>query len=183
MPMNNDLRYIDNLFRSALEKHEETPSPSVKEGLIADLDKKDVKSYKKRFIGWKKTALFLLLILAGFILYESGILETRTAHSTGKIINEKAGTGTSVNDTTTDRGADNASIAIPDVDRKEVLRKKKHVAGERTGEGINEFFHSKQKENKNPAKDDIRIKKNKRDGELMVIKKRPGAPQIISLMV
>ncbi len=58
----------------------------VKESLFAHLDKKDAESYKKRFIGWKRIALLLLLILAGLILYESGIVKTGTAHSTKEIV-------------------------------------------------------------------------------------------------
>ena len=48
--MSNDLHNIDDLFRSALEEKEETPSTAVKESLLANLDKKDAGSYKKRFI-------------------------------------------------------------------------------------------------------------------------------------
>jgi hypothetical protein len=40
------------------------------------LDKKDAESSKRRVIGWKRIALLLLLLLTGFVLYESGILSS-----------------------------------------------------------------------------------------------------------
>ena len=79
--MNKDLHDIDKLFWSALEGHEEIPSAGVKESLDAALDKKDAEVYKKRFIIWKRTALLLLLLLAGFVLYDSGILKTDSDRS------------------------------------------------------------------------------------------------------
>ncbi len=75
--MNRDLHDIDELFRSALEEYKDTPSPEVKESLDAVLDKQDAEKYKKRFIIWKRTALLLLLLLTGFVLYESGIIKKR----------------------------------------------------------------------------------------------------------
>jgi hypothetical protein len=74
--MNKDLHDMDELFRSELEGYKETPSAGVKESLIAALDKKDAGSYKKRFVAWKRTALLLLLLLSGILLYESGVLKT-----------------------------------------------------------------------------------------------------------
>jgi len=61
MAMSKNLHYIDDLFRSALEENEVTPSDSVKESLVAHLDKKDIDNYKKRFIGWKRAAIVFLL--------------------------------------------------------------------------------------------------------------------------
>ncbi len=74
--MNRDLHDIDEFFRSALEGNEEPPSAGVKESLDAALDKQDAEKYKKRFIRWKRAALLLLLLLAAFVLYESGIIKT-----------------------------------------------------------------------------------------------------------
>jgi hypothetical protein len=79
--MSKDLHNIDDIFNSAYRRLEEDPSPGVWENINAGLDKKDAESYKKRFIGWKRAALFLLLLLTGFILYESGILKTDSTHS------------------------------------------------------------------------------------------------------
>ncbi len=74
--MNKDLHDIDELFRAGLDGYEETPSSGVKENLDAILDKQDAEKYKKRFMLWKRAALLLLLLLAGFVLYESGIIKT-----------------------------------------------------------------------------------------------------------
>jgi Outer membrane protein beta-barrel domain len=87
--MNKDLHDIDELFRSALDGHEEIPSAAVKSSLDAALDKKDAESYKKRFIGWKRTALLLLLLLAGFALYELVILKQEADHSGQAVADQK----------------------------------------------------------------------------------------------
>jgi Outer membrane protein beta-barrel domain len=87
--MNKDLHDIDDLFRSELEGYEETPSAALKERLIAALDKKDAESYKKRFIGWKRMALLLLLLLSGILLYESGILKTGSTGSGKRTAGDK----------------------------------------------------------------------------------------------
>ena len=79
--MNKDLHDIDNLFRSSLESYEETPSPYVRERLEAALDKREAESYKKRFLVWKRAAILLLVLLLGFVLYDTGILWTRPENS------------------------------------------------------------------------------------------------------
>ena len=73
--MSKDLHNIDEVFNSAYKQFEEDPSPGVWEKINAGLNKKNSELYKRRFIGWKRTAIFLLLLLTGFILYESGILK------------------------------------------------------------------------------------------------------------
>jgi hypothetical protein len=80
MRMRKDLHNIDEVFNSAYKQLKEDPSPDVWEKINAGLDKKDAESYKKRFIGWKRMSILLLLLLAGFILYESGILKTGSTH-------------------------------------------------------------------------------------------------------
>ncbi len=82
--MNKDLHDIDKLFLDTLEGYEEKPSAALKENLDAALDKKEAKKYKKRFIIWKRTALLLLLLLAGLLIYESGVIKTRQGNYTAK---------------------------------------------------------------------------------------------------
>jgi hypothetical protein len=79
--MSKDLHNMDDIFNSAYRQFEETPSANVWEKINAGLDKKDAGSYKKRLIGWKRTAILLFLLLTGFILYESGILKKGSGHS------------------------------------------------------------------------------------------------------
>ena len=69
--MNKDLHNMDDLFRSRLNAYKEFPSAGVKESLMAALEKKDAKSYKRRFIGWKRTALLLSFLLTALVLYET----------------------------------------------------------------------------------------------------------------
>ncbi len=82
--MPKDLHDIDELFRSGLDDFEATPSAGVKENIDAVLDKQDAEKYKKRFIIWKRAALLLLLLLAGFVIYESGLIKKGTGHYTAK---------------------------------------------------------------------------------------------------
>ncbi len=79
---------MDELFRTALDGYEVTPSPGLKESLDAALDKKEAEKYKRRFILWKRTALFLLLLLAGFVIYESGLIKKDSDVYTSKNVNE-----------------------------------------------------------------------------------------------
>ncbi len=90
--MKEDVHNIDDLFRSALEHHEEAPSPAVKENLNVLLDKQDAAAYKRKYTAWKRIAIFFLLLLAGIILYESGILKTGFDHSKENTITNKSGT-------------------------------------------------------------------------------------------
>lgn len=81
--MHKDLHDIDELFRTGLNDYKATPSAGVKENIDAALDKQDAEKYKKRFILWKRTALLLLLSLAGFVLHESGLIKSGdTGHLT-----------------------------------------------------------------------------------------------------
>lgn len=82
--MNKDLHNIDDLFHSALGQYEEIPSAEVKKNLEAALDKKDAESFKRKLTIWKRTALFLLLLLSGFVLYETGFRKTGPRHSDEK---------------------------------------------------------------------------------------------------
>jgi hypothetical protein len=82
--MNKDLHHIDELFRSELDDYKVTPSAGAKENIDAALDKQDAEKYKKRFIIWKRAAFFLLLLLAGFVLYESGFIKTGRVNYTEK---------------------------------------------------------------------------------------------------
>ncbi|HVZ56790.1 MAG TPA: hypothetical protein VG870_09055, partial [Chitinophagaceae bacterium] len=68
--MDKDLHHIDDLFREALEGHQEPPSPQVWEGLESDLDRKDALTYRKKFRAARRVAAILLLLLASFLLYE-----------------------------------------------------------------------------------------------------------------
>lgn len=80
--MNKDLHDMDDLFHAALEGHEEMPSAGLKERLDAALDKKEAEKYKKRFIFWKRVSLLLLLLLAGFVLFDSGVIKKRSSPDT-----------------------------------------------------------------------------------------------------
>lgn len=84
MRMNKDLQDIDELFRSQLEGYKEKPSSALKENLDAALDKKEAENYKRRFIIWKRMALLLVLLLAGFILFDSGLIKTGSRNLTTK---------------------------------------------------------------------------------------------------
>jgi hypothetical protein len=87
--MNKDLHNIDDIFNSAHREFEEEPSSDVWNKINAGLDKKDAESYKRRFIGWKRVSILSLLLLAGFILYESGIVKTSSGNSTDNATRKK----------------------------------------------------------------------------------------------
>ena len=68
--MNKNLHDRDDLFRAAYQRFEEEPSSAVWEKLNATLDKKDGKSNKKRSL-IIKGVLILVMLLAGYILFDS----------------------------------------------------------------------------------------------------------------
>lgn len=75
--MDKNLHNIDDLFSKAYNSFEEHPTDAVWEKLSTALDKDDAEKYKKRFIGWKRIAVILLLMLSGLIIYESHIITKR----------------------------------------------------------------------------------------------------------
>ncbi len=83
--MKKDLHDIDDLFRSALNDYEEAPPAWIKEKLDATLKKNPNRSEKRNFTGWKKTLLFLVLLAAGFNLYELSLLKINSLHGFNSI--------------------------------------------------------------------------------------------------
>ena len=78
--MNEDQHKIDEIFSSAYRQFEEDPSSAAWEKITAGLDRKDIESYKKTSAVWKRMAIFLFLLLAGFLLDESGLLKKGILH-------------------------------------------------------------------------------------------------------
>jgi hypothetical protein len=124
---------MDDIFNSAYRQFEEDPSSDVWEKINAGLDKKDAESFKKRFIGWKRAAILLLLLLTGFILYESGILKTGSGHFKDNTITKKTDAPgvpaekheTNQNNTLADKTNNDESNSI----NKEVSERKEDIAG------------------------------------------------------
>ena len=69
--MINNVHDTDDYFQSAYRQFEEEPSSAVWEKIDAALDKKDAKSNKIQFIVWRRAAIVLAMVLAGFLLYNS----------------------------------------------------------------------------------------------------------------
>ena len=68
--MDKDLHNIEDLFRSALEDNEESPSAKVWDTVDNSLDKDNVISIKKKYRMLKKLSLLLLLLLIALSIYE-----------------------------------------------------------------------------------------------------------------
>ena len=127
--MNKNLRDIDELFRSPLQFYEEIPSNFARDKLFASLDQADAESYKRRFRAWKRTAIALCFLLLGFVLYETGIMNTRRENlekesaiekrnqvSPGKKANEKNDgfSATQITDGSAVKLKNNAGLSKPD---------------------------------------------------------------------
>ena len=78
------------------------------EKLQAGLDKQDATKYKRRFIGWKRIAILLLLLLSGFIIYETGVFKTHNENNEN-VVNSNSPTqnNSSANATTKPQNIDN----------------------------------------------------------------------------
>ena len=179
--MNKDLHDIDELFRSALEGKKETPSAFVKESLLAHLDKKDAESYKKRFIVWKRAAILLLVLLAGIVLYESGIVKTGAGYSTNKIIPKKQDPGIPDNNPITDQANTNKIFEEPASENKKPFSKKEDT----TNGGLSTQAHNlktpRQKDNRDSNADPVPAKENPHDNNFAGQKNKPLTRQIKSL--
>ena len=85
--MDKNLHNIDDILSKAHKQFVEQAPDNAWERLQASLDKQDADKYKRRFIDWKRTAIFLFLLLSSSIIYEIGILniQNRTNKNTGNI--------------------------------------------------------------------------------------------------
>lgn len=72
--MDKNIHDIDDIFNKAYQRYAEDPSEGTWDKISASLDKDDAQKYKKRFIGWKRIAIVLLLLLSGLMIYEAGII-------------------------------------------------------------------------------------------------------------
>ncbi|MEO6133519.1 MAG: outer membrane beta-barrel protein [Ginsengibacter sp.] len=67
--MDKNLHDIENLFRTALEDNEESPSQNSWDGIEKRLDKDNIVSIKKKYNLLKKVAFLLMVLLAGLSMY------------------------------------------------------------------------------------------------------------------
>ena len=79
--MSEHLHDMDNIFKSAYRQFKEEPTADVWQKINAALDKKDAESYKKDPQNGNVVSLLLLLLLAGFILYETAMVRMRDRQS------------------------------------------------------------------------------------------------------
>jgi hypothetical protein len=86
--MDKNLHNIDEIFSDAHKQFVEQAPDNGWEKLQAGLDKQDADKYRRRFIGWKRIAILLLLLLSGFIIYETGVIKSGRG-DTEKAVNVK----------------------------------------------------------------------------------------------
>ena len=68
--MDKNLHDIEWLFHSALNDNEETPSEDTWEKIDKQLDKDNIVTIKRKYTKVKRIAVFLLLVLLGFVVYD-----------------------------------------------------------------------------------------------------------------
>lgn len=78
--MNEHLHNMDEIFRSAYQHFREEPTGEVWKKINAALDKKDAQPGKRKALKGKQVSLFLMLLMAGLILYETRIIRPGTAN-------------------------------------------------------------------------------------------------------
>lgn len=72
--MDRNVQDIDDAFKRAYQSYQDIPSANAWEKINAALDKADADKYKRRFIGWKRIAVVLALLLSGLLIHEAGVL-------------------------------------------------------------------------------------------------------------
>ncbi len=119
--MDKNLHDIDDFFRAGLEGNEASPSASVKESLLAILDKRDAEIYRKKSSRWKRAALLMLFLLAGFIIYESSIFKIDNRDPGQRELSKSTVAGDPVGD----KNEDDATPGQSNQDKKdEVIQKR-----------------------------------------------------------
>ena len=115
--MDKNLQNIDEIFNEAHKQFVEQAPDNAWEKLQAGLDKQDADKYKRWSVGWKRTALLLLLLLSGFIIYEKGILKTHNGNNENAVNtklpsqdNSSANSTTKPLNTGTNAGEDNRKV-------------------------------------------------------------------------
>lgn len=68
--MEKNLHHIEELFKSALDDHEEIPSPNLWSAVENRLDKDNTADIKRKYNSVKRVALLLLLLLISIGIYE-----------------------------------------------------------------------------------------------------------------
>ncbi|MEO8416040.1 MAG: outer membrane beta-barrel protein [Ginsengibacter sp.] len=79
--MNKNIHDTDDFFKDAYNQFEEDPSADVWEKINAGLDKKDADLNRRKFVVWRSAAIVLLLLLAGVVLFDSGVFKTHSGRS------------------------------------------------------------------------------------------------------
>jgi hypothetical protein len=74
--MDKHLHNLDDIFNQAHQGMEEEPSAAVWDKLNYELDKKNAEDYRRGFIGWRRIAILLVLLLSGLILSEMDIIQS-----------------------------------------------------------------------------------------------------------
>lgn len=114
--MDKDLHNIDDIFKKAHQRYTEEPSEAAWKKISAVLDKDDAEKYKKRFIGWKRIAIVLLLLLSGLMIYETGII---TNGKEGFGVADKKNTADSVAVNTQPSAEDKSAENNPRLNKRE----------------------------------------------------------------
>lgn len=80
--MSKNLHDTDDFFKNAYDHYGEDPSAEVWDKLKATLDEQDADKYKRKFVGWKRVAVILLILIGGVAAYELGMQITQNGGHT-----------------------------------------------------------------------------------------------------
>lgn len=120
--MSMDLHDMDESFKSAYRQSADEPSPDVWDKINAGLNKRDAESHKKKSRKWKTTAILSLLLLMGFLLYETGVLKTRFGHSKENVSIAQTGRRIERSSEKRNETISNRDKSFPSRSKKEELR-------------------------------------------------------------
>lgn len=71
--MKKNLHEIDELFRQAIDQHNEMPGEEVWDAIHSNLNKNKIKHNRRKYAGLKRAAFFLFLLFLCIVIYDSGI--------------------------------------------------------------------------------------------------------------
>jgi hypothetical protein len=115
--MTDDLNNIDKLFKTAIDGHEEEPSPASWEAIDKRLDNSNIVSIRKKYANLKKWVVVLLLLLFGGVVYElhsafshnAITANTGTSKTNNYAINNRTTQNTKQNSVTSSESINSAS--------------------------------------------------------------------------
>lgn len=107
--MDRNLHDIEDSFKRAYHSYQHSPSAKPWEKINAALDKEEADKYKRRLLGWKRTAVLLFCLLTGLLIYDT---ESLIKHNKNSNLRETITNANSVSSVRQQNGVFENSVSV-----------------------------------------------------------------------